>query len=110
MTQLDNVLVHLVGLASITPYQSEELKELIQGIKTAEITAETLIAEHRESNGTFGSDWNLTDIAGVAEGELSDEEIRMVAETIERRHDAEIGINWQVIQDTIDFVVSKREE
>ncbi|MEK0324191.1 MAG: hypothetical protein QQN63_00675 [Nitrosopumilus sp.] len=50
--------------------------------------------------------WSIGDIQGVAEelgGEYSDIEAQEVLYSIERTHDASIGINWEVIRAWIEL-------
>lgn len=56
----------------------------------------------------FSGGWSLADIKGRAidnfgsEGELTDEQAREIANDIERSHDAELGINWNLIDRCIE--------
>lgn len=47
--------------------------------------------------------WCVDDVKSVAP-HLSDDEAREVLETAERRHDADIGINWIVLETISDML------
>jgi hypothetical protein len=47
--------------------------------------------------------WGIDDVKSVAE-HLSDDEAREVLETADRRHDADIGINWTVLETIADML------
>lgn len=49
------------------------------------------------------SDWHVEDITSQDE-DLTDEQVIKVMELIARTHDANIGINWEVIDCAIDQV------
>lgn len=60
-------------------------------------------------NGYLSPMWQKADIIGKAEDmgvELTTEQVDKVAENIERFHNAEIGINWDVIESNIDMVLT----
>ena len=40
--------------------------------------------------------WNIDDVKGRAP-DLTDDECRQVLELVERKHDANIGVNWDVL-------------
>ena len=57
--------------------------------------------------------WHIDDVAGQAESQgetLTEEECRDVLAMVMRKHDCNIGINWDVIDYWIDQIVSEREE
>jgi hypothetical protein len=57
--------------------------------------------------------WHIDDVAGQAENQgetLTEEECRDVLAMVIRKHDCNIGINWDVIDYWIDQIVSEREE
>jgi hypothetical protein len=60
---------------------------------------------------TFGGNWCFDDIIQRAKEEdisLKYEDAKVIAETIERTHDATIGINWDVIDDAIkQYIIDK---
>ena len=59
-------------------------------------------------NPVIQDQWDASDIESVAEDmevELTEDQILEVMEIIARRHDANIGINWDVIGSAIDYVL-----
>ena len=46
--------------------------------------------------------WHFTDVQEV-DGTLTDDEARQVLNVIKKRHDANIGINWETIDIWIDY-------
>ena len=57
-----------------------------------------------ESKDIISIRWSINDVRNCNEcwSELTDEECRDVLEEVERNHDANIGINWDVIDITAD--------
>ena len=63
--------------------------------------------------------WHISDIhiqANIAEGidsdeadEITDEQAREVLRLMDKNHDANIGINWDVIDHWIDYVKAQRK-
>lgn len=59
-------------------------------------------------NPVIQDQWDADDIMSVAEKmdiELTEDQIREVMKLIVQTHDANIGINWDVIGSAIDYVV-----
>jgi len=57
--------------------------------------------------------WHIDDVIEQAENngeQLTKEEARDVLQLIDKNHDCEIGINWDVIDGWVDFVVNRREK
>lgn len=57
-------------------------------------------------NFKFGSCWSKIDIQDRAKQmdiKLTDTECKEIADNIERTHDANIGINWEVIDENIRY-------
>ena len=51
--------------------------------------------------------WTAVDVLGLAQDRginLTDQQADEILDYIERHHDAEIGINWDVIDANLDFV------
>ena len=48
--------------------------------------------------------WNIEDVQSAVDYDLSDEQAREVLYRVDRYHDANIGINWDVIQYHADEV------
>jgi hypothetical protein len=53
--------------------------------------------------------WSIEDVQGERP-HLSDEQAREVLAMIDRSHDANIGINWDFIQDIADMLFDEPEE
>jgi len=62
---------------------------------------------------TIAIKWSTDDVLGVAENmeiELTEQEADSILEKIEYYHDAELGINWLVIESYIqDFIEAKED-
>ena len=57
--------------------------------------------------------WHIDDVIEQAEGngeQLTIDEARDVLAMVNRKHDCNIGINWDVIDYWIDQIVKEREE
>jgi len=54
-----------------------------------------------DSDGYITLRWHVDDVTGL-DPSLTDEEARTILGTVERRHDASIGVNFDVIQTHID--------
>lgn len=66
----------------------------------------------QESKKSFGGDWCLDDILEKAERmevELSREQAFKVMEYLSNNHDATIGINWEVIEGTINVILENND-
>jgi hypothetical protein len=53
--------------------------------------------------------WSIEDVKEVA-SDLSDDECRQVLQLAKDKHDATIGINWDVLEELADIVRDEREE
>ena len=47
--------------------------------------------------------WSAEDVLSIDE-ELTAEQVNDVLNYLERKHDASIGINWEVIRNVIDYI------
>jgi hypothetical protein len=57
--------------------------------------------------------WHIDDVASQAEDQgekLTEDECRDVLAMVMRKHDCNIGINWNFIEHWIDEIVKEREE
>jgi hypothetical protein len=54
-----------------------------------------------EKTKTIAIEWGIEDVQSVRE-DLNDEQAWEVLKQVERRHDAEIGINWDYIAAVAD--------
>jgi hypothetical protein len=55
------------------------------------------LKDQLEKHGYIATLWHIDDVKGVRP-DLTDEQAWEVLEQCDRRHDAEIGITWQVIE------------
>ena len=53
------------------------------------------------SNNTIQISWHIDDVKSV-DASLSDDQCREVLRLLKKNHDAGIGINWDVIEITIE--------
>lgn len=58
-----------------------------------------------DSNRKINLVWSVEDVQGVAPG-LTEAQAIEVLQTVKRRHDAEIGVNWDVLRETAEWVVT----
>lgn len=81
-------------------------------IRDESIDAESLIEGHRREMGYFLGNWSYNDIRQQAEDDdviLSVEEVVKVGAYIIANHDANVGVNWEVISDAITYVTNTTE-
>jgi hypothetical protein len=57
---------------------------------------------------TIAISWHIEDVREVRAG-LTDEQARKVSQALKRNHDATIGINWEVLETTADFLFPTNE-
>ena len=58
----------------------------------------TRMAECAADNDYLMEVWSIEDVTDCVNYELTDEQAREVLDRVERYHDANIGINWDVLQ------------
>ncbi len=70
-----------------------------------------------ERGDTMASLWTTDDVFGLCENwegettiKITDDEARRVLSYAEHQHDAEIGINWDVLRSCLDDVLSERDQ
>lgn len=63
---------------------------------------EMTLAKQLLGKSKISVSWEVADVQAVAE--LDDKQCEQVLATVERRHDAEVGINWAVIEMTADML------
>ncbi len=61
------------------------------------------IRAHLASTGRIALFWSIDDVRAVRP-DLNDEQCMAVLLDCERRHDAEHGVNWIVLETTADFL------
>lgn len=54
--------------------------------------------------------WHISDVEDCVHVEMTDEECREVLKRANCEHDANVGINWEVIRYYADEVIDEREE
>lgn len=87
----------------VWPTPIEELVDQVIA-RQSEVDAEML------KRGTIAVRWGLEDVESQEDDEnpLTEAERIDVLSLMDRKHDAEIGINWDVISCWIDYVISER--
>ena len=95
-----------------------ELPEDVQALRKR---VETEFADYINGN-TIAPSWNIEDVHETArqmssgliedpdESPLTDDEAREILATADRRHDASIGINWDVLGTHIDEVLREKKQ
>jgi hypothetical protein len=88
--------------------------DIPQGRSVAE--AEAAVKQHFDPDW-MASWWHIDDVKGQADGweestedSLTDDEAREVLRLVDKYHNCEVGICWDVIDGWIDEVKSKRKE
>lgn len=68
------------------------------------------VTKNSKGEVVLRDDWFFVDIRSVTEKELTDEECIEVMENIADQHDANIGINWQVIEIWVNRLLEEKEK
>ena len=120
MTTLEKILAKFKTLADrrvehIQDEHDSESKELQTLLLLIEWeTADGIAREHLQDDGSvILSSWSIEDVICKNDGkyELTEDEAKEILANVKKRHDAEVGINWDVIQDHIeDFVAGRGRE
>jgi len=69
-----------------------------------------------DKDGYIHIKWHIDDVKaaaermGIASGHMTDEDAREILEIVKHRHDASVGINWDVIEVHIDNHMFLKEE
>ena len=82
----------------------EESSPLIRG------TVKKALEDHWD--GKIAHVWSIGDIASVAEQmdiELTEDEMREILATVDRRAEADVGINWSVLETHVQMFESNRD-
>jgi hypothetical protein len=53
--------------------------------------------------------WHISDVQGL-DDDLTEDECRDVLAMVDRKHDANIGINWDFIEYWIEQIIDEREK
>ena len=117
MTTLEKILAKFKTLADrrvkhIRDVHNSESKELQTLLLLLEWeTADGIAREHLQDDGSvILSPWSIEDVMyqNNGEHELTEDEAKEILANVEKRHDAEVGINWDVIDQHIyDFVTER---
>lgn len=85
---------------------SVSIEELVDQV----IARQSEVDEEMLKRGTIAVRWGLEDVESQEDDEnpLTEAERIDVLSLMDRKHDAEIGINWDVISCWIDYVISER--
>ena len=67
------------------------------------------ISKHLANTGRIAIFWHIDDVKSVRP-DLSDEQCLQVLHRCENKHDAEIGINWLVIEMHADYLFPITQE
>jgi len=73
--------------------------------ESATFLSEWLDKKYKTNQDSFGGDWSTSDIihqGSEKEITITIDQAREIASDIENNHDADVGINWDVISDAID--------
>ena len=57
---------------------------------------------------TINISWCTEDVMSL-DSTLSEQEADLVLENLEKNHNAELGINWEVIENTISFLENNKQ-
>jgi len=66
-------------------------------------------AQQIQEGKAFANIWTIGDVKSLAP-DLTDDEAMAILELVEDNFDANIGINWDVIQHAIDMFIWQNEE
>ena len=66
-------------------------------------------AEQAASPDWHGSWWHIEDIQDNASEPITEDEARAVLELMARRHDCNVGLNWDAINVWTDIIIDERE-
>ena len=75
----------------------------------ADIAYITRRAEQAASPDWLIEAWHISDVQDAADDELTDEQCREVLRRVDRGHDCNVGINWDVIRYHADMVAEESE-
>ena len=84
-------------------------EKAVMGIEVGQLDLHEVAA----NSNLIASFWSKNDIIGYCQDhniQLSEDETEQVRVRLERFHDAEVGINWDVIKCQIQMVIDERRE
>jgi hypothetical protein len=107
LVQLKNLKLVQIESSEDRSYIIQEVTQGIAGEIWEDISVETVI-EHIQmlegGNDTFAKIWHVDDVLSINSA-LSRDRARLVLTMAMDNHDANIGINWEVLQEYIDRVL-----
>lgn len=107
LIQLKNLKLVQIELREGASYIIQEVTQGKAGERWEDIGIETVI-EHIQmlegGNDTFAKIWHVDDVLSI-NSDLSRERARLVLTMAMDNHDANIGINWEVLTEYIDRVL-----
>jgi hypothetical protein len=107
LVQLKNLKLVQIELSEDNSYVIQEVTQGKAGERWEDISIETVI-EHIQmlegGNDTFSKIWHVDDVLSI-NSNLSRERARLVLTMAMDNHDANIGINWEVLTEYIDRVL-----
>lgn len=87
-------------------YEGTGIHKIAEEIIDRSDNADTLITQHYDSTDRIALIWGIDDVKFQADElgiELSDQQAFDILHDINRKHDASIGVNWDVIKCYIDI-------
>jgi hypothetical protein len=107
LVQLKNLKLVQIESSEDNSYVIQEVTQGKAGERWEDISIETVI-EHIQmlegGNDTFAKIWHVDDVLSI-NSTLSRERARLVLTMVMNNHDANIGINWEVLKEYIDRVL-----
>ena len=107
LVQLKNLKLVQIESSEDDSYAIQEVTQGKAGERWEDISIETVI-EHIQmlegGNDTFSKIWHVDDVLSI-NSNLSRERARLVLTMAMDNHDANIGINWEVLTEYIDRVL-----
>ena len=107
LVQLKNLKLVQIELSADNSYTIQEITQGKAGEIWEDISIETVI-EHIQmlegGNDAFSKIWHVDDVLSI-NSDLSRERARLVLTMAMENHDANIGINWEVLTEYIDRVL-----
>jgi hypothetical protein len=108
LIQLRNLKLVQIESSADNSYVIQEVTQGQAGECWGDISIETVI-EHIQrlegGNDTFYKTWHVDDVLSI-NSELSREQARLVLTMAMDNHDANCGINWEVLQQYVDQVLA----
>jgi hypothetical protein len=78
------------------------MRDMEEGSQDEAFSTKAIRAELK-AHGYIASIWHIDDVKEVRP-DFTDEQAMQTLESVERNHDAEIGINWEVLRLHADFI------